>query len=49
MRQSKKTALLSIGFVAFLLAGFYDSLDAQQQEKVRNKLEKKMRHFRDDD
>ncbi len=28
------------------LAGFYNSLDAQQQEKVRTKVQKKMDHIR---
>ncbi|MGH1439121.1 MAG: Spy/CpxP family protein refolding chaperone [Cellvibrionaceae bacterium] len=31
------------------LAGFYNSLDAKQQEKVRAKVERKMEHIRDDD
>jgi Spy/CpxP family protein refolding chaperone len=31
------------------LADFYNSLDADQQEKVRAKLQKKMHHFLDDD
>ena len=31
------------------LAGFYNSLDVEQQAKVRKKLEKKMRHLRDHD
>ena len=32
--------------VVAALAGFYDSLDAQQQEKIRTKVNKKLRHMK---